>query len=256
LVTNDDGVTSPGLHALALSLATAGYEVLVVAPSSDHSGFSAALGPLHLTGGVTFERVSLPGLTDVITLDGPPALCVVTACLGAFGDRPDLVISGINLGVNTGKAVLHSGTVGAALTASNLGVPSIAVSQVTGEPMHWATGARVATCLAPWVARCPEPFTLNVNVPNRPLGTVTAQVAPLEQGGQVQTVAFEVGEADLQLRLPASRPGPGTDSEIVAAGVVAITPLVPVQATDVALDGALELLADALRRPDDDQLVA
>ena len=78
----------------------------------------------------TPARVELPGLAGVpaYALDGAPGLCVLAARLGGFGDPPDVVMSGINPGCNTGRAVLHSGTVGAALTAANFGVRGLAVS--------------------------------------------------------------------------------------------------------------------------------
>lgn len=130
LVTNDDGVGSAGLHALARALVDDGHDVVVVAPDGDRSGSGAAIGQLHADDHIDAERVELPGLAGVpaYAVDGPPGLCVLAARLGGFGDPPDIVVSGINPGCNTGRAVLHSGTVGAALTAANFGVRGLAVS--------------------------------------------------------------------------------------------------------------------------------
>jgi 5'-nucleotidase len=130
LVTNDDGVASAGLHALVRALVDDGRDVLVVAPDRDMSGSSAAIGFIHADEHIDAKRVELPGLPDVpaYAVDGPPGLCVLAARLGGFGDRPDLVVSGVNPGCNTGRAVLHSGTVGAALTAANFGGRGLAVS--------------------------------------------------------------------------------------------------------------------------------
>jgi 5'/3'-nucleotidase len=130
LVTNDDGVGSPGLHALARALVDDGYDVVVVAPDREMSGSAAAIGQVHIEEGIDAERVDLPQLDGVpaYAIAGPPGLCVLTARLGGFGDPPDLVVSGINPGCNTGRAVLHSGTVGAALTAANFGCRGLAVS--------------------------------------------------------------------------------------------------------------------------------
>lgn len=130
LVTNDDGVESAGLHALARALVDAGRDVLVVAPDRDMSGSSAAIGHIHMDDHIDAKRVTLPGLPDVpaYAVDGPPGLCVLAARLGGFGDPPKVVVSGINPGCNTGRAVLHSGTVGAALTAANFGGRGLAVS--------------------------------------------------------------------------------------------------------------------------------
>jgi 5'-nucleotidase len=130
LVTNDDGVASPGLHALARALVDDGFDVIVVAPDREMSGSAAAIGQVHIGEGIDAERVDLPRLDGVpaYAVAGPPGLCVLTARLGGFGDPPDLVVSGINPGCNTGRAVLHSGTVGAALTAANFGCRGLAVS--------------------------------------------------------------------------------------------------------------------------------
>jgi 5'-nucleotidase len=259
LVTNDDGHRAPGLHALAASLADDGHEVLVVAPATDCSGFSAALGPLHATGRVTFERHRHPDLSplDVVALDGPPALCVLTVCLGGFGPVPDLVVSGINDGANTGRAVLHSGTVGAALTANSFGVPAIAVSRATGGggPADWATAARAATALARWMVHQPA-FTLNVNVPAEDLGPDAVRVGSLDPGGQVQTAMVETGRGELELRVPPRRPTPGSDAAVLADGFIVLTALHAVHARVLPLDGAVDELAAALAAADGDQRVA
>jgi 5'-nucleotidase len=130
LVTNDDGIDAPGLHALARALVADGRDVVVVAPARDMSGSGAAIGQVHLDQSIDARRVELPDLDGVpaYALDGAPGLCVLAARLGGFGEPPDVVMSGINPGCNTGRAVLHSGTVGAALTAANFGVRGLAVS--------------------------------------------------------------------------------------------------------------------------------
>ena len=130
LVTNDDGVDSPGIHALAAALVDDGHDVLVVAPTDDRSGAGASIGRLHGGGPPPVERQVWDELPDlsVHAIDAPPATAVFAACLGAFGDLPDLVASGINPGANTGHLVLHSGTVGATLTAAGYGIPGLAVS--------------------------------------------------------------------------------------------------------------------------------
>jgi 5'-nucleotidase len=102
----------------------------VVAPSSDMSGTSASIGGLHVDQHIDAQPVELPGAEGVpaFAVDAPPGLCVLASRLGGFGDPPDVVVSGINPGGNTGRAVLHSGTVGAALTAANFGGRGLAVS--------------------------------------------------------------------------------------------------------------------------------
>ena len=125
LVTNDDGVGAPGLAALTRALVAwadgAGdgpaHEIIVVAPSSNYSGAGAAVGSVtdHTT--IAYQRAYVEGAEDVEAygLDASPALSVIAGALGAVGPKPDLVLSGINHGVNVGRSVLHSGTVGAAL---------------------------------------------------------------------------------------------------------------------------------------------
>jgi 5'-nucleotidase len=143
LVTNDDGVASPGLHALTRSLVEQGHDVIVVAPDREMSGSAAAIGQVHVDEGIDAERIELPGLGGVpaYALAGPPGLCVLTARLGGFGEPPEMVVCGINPGCNTGRAVLHSGTVGAALTAANFGCRGLAVSiDVSTLHLHEAGG--------------------------------------------------------------------------------------------------------------------
>ncbi|HEX6236859.1 MAG TPA: 5'/3'-nucleotidase SurE [Acidimicrobiales bacterium] len=144
LVTNDDGVESPGLHELAQSLAACGHDLVVAAPDRDMSGSSAAIGQVHIDEHIDAEPAELPGLDGVpaYAVDGPPGLCVFAARLGGFGPPPDLIVSGINPGANTGRAVLHSGTVGAALTAASFGCRGIAVSlDVSARHLHERPGA-------------------------------------------------------------------------------------------------------------------
>ncbi|MEZ5408432.1 MAG: 5'/3'-nucleotidase SurE [Acidimicrobiales bacterium] len=170
LVTNDDGIDSPGLHALAQRMTDLG-EVIVFAPSSEHSGAGAAIG--HLSEGVpavhTVERPEMPDVAAVHHIGGPPALAALLACRGLFGPPPDLVVSGINPGWNVGWSVLFSGTVGACLTARVCGVSGIAVSQRrTGEAQRWEAAAELAATLVPEIADRPAgyPVVWSVNVPN------------------------------------------------------------------------------------------
>lgn len=100
----------------------------MVAPDDEYSGASASLGALHRIQ-PEVHQVRLDGLPDAWSVTGPPALCVMFARLGAFGPPFDLVVAGINPGINVGRSVYHSGTVGAALTARAGGISGVAVSQ-------------------------------------------------------------------------------------------------------------------------------
>ena len=106
-------------------------------------------------------------------LDASPALSVIAGALGAVGPKPDLVVSGINHGVNVGRSVLHSGTVGAALTASQLGISALAVSLRVGDgPDPWESAADLAVALFPMLADAPVRTVLNLNVPHLPLAEI------------------------------------------------------------------------------------
>jgi len=243
LVTNDDGVGSPGLHALVRALADAGYDLLVVAPSSDMSGTSASIGGLHLDQHIDAQPVDLPGAEDVpaFAVDAPPGLCVLASRLGGFGDPPELVVSGINPGANTGRAVLHSGTVGAALTASNFGGRGLAVSldapaRRDGEAPHWVTAAAVATEAVTWQAATEPGTVININVPDLPLDEVRgARWGELALVGTVRSSVVEPatngGRLQMELRPSGAELPPDSDTGLVQAGYVAVTTITGIRAT-------------------------
>jgi 5'-nucleotidase len=241
LVTNDDGVASPGLHALAGAIAAAGYDTMVVAPSSDMSGMGASISRLHADEHLDAERIELPGVEDVpaYAIDGPPGLCVLAARLGGFGDPPEVVVSGINPGCNTGRSVLHSGTVGAALTAANFGGRGLAVSIDVGEgggPRHWASAATVAAEALGWLLDAPERTVLNLNVPDRPLDDVLgARWATLAAFGTVRSAVVEPapngGRLQMELRPNNAELPADSDTALVGAGYVAVTTITGIQAT-------------------------
>jgi 5'-nucleotidase len=185
LVTNDDGIDSTGLHELVKAMSPLG-RVIVVAPDSEYSGASAAVGALHLIH-PEVRATTVNGANEAFTVSGPPALCVLFARMGVFGPVPDLVVSGINPGANVGRAVYHSGTVGAATTARNGNITGVAVSQeVTGFGIEgqgwddalvgqrWGTAATVAQgVVAALIEDMPtKAAVLNVNVPNLPLDQI------------------------------------------------------------------------------------
>ena len=236
LVTNDDGVHAPGILELAGAMVKAGHDVVVAAPLIDMSGSGAALGPGHASG-VAVERFELDGLADVpvFGVDGPPGMAVMAAHLGAFGDSPDIVASGINLGGNTGRSVLFSGTVGAALAAASFGLKGVAVSQVAGDPWHLATAGAFGAAAVSWVAEAPPRTVLNVNVPNVAFDQVRGvQAADLAQFGVVRTVleGEAGGRLQLVLRDTEEELEAGTDSAVVRDGFVAVTSLVGPRAVD------------------------
>lgn len=236
LVTNDDGVPAPGLIAVARHLHDVGHDVLVVGPTDDRSGSSAAVGPIRMDEGIPVVPVRLPGLEGIPAwaIDAPPALCVMAAVLGGFGPQPELVVSGVNRGPNTGASVLHSGTVGAALAGANFGVSGVAVSLAWGEPTFLDTATAVAASTLGWLAAEPAGTVLNVNVPNRELPDCAGVCwAPLARFGTVRA-ALRDGESDapvLELQGDGEQSaGEGTDTAMLAAGFVTVTAVVGVQA--------------------------
>ena len=235
LVTNDDGIQAPGIAALARAMVDAGHDVVVAAPLDDRSGSGAAIGAVHVDETIDVQTFDLPGLDGVhcVGVQGPPALAVMAARLGGFGDPPQLVVSGINPGPNTGRATLHSGTVGAALTGANFGVSGVAVSIGVGEPYHWETAASLAVSAVEWLADAEPKTVLNLNVPNVPadqlLGVRWARLAPF---GTVRAAIVESDEGGLQMELAehGDELPPDTDTALVMAGYAAVTSIVGIRA--------------------------
>jgi len=231
LITNDDGIESEGLHVLAHHLAAAGHDVVVVAPDRNYSGSGAALGDLRPDAPLDVRRVRLDALpgADAWALAGPPAMCVVASTLGAFGAAPDLVVSGINAGLNTGRAVLHSGTVGAALTAQNFGLSGLSVSVDRSEVWHWDTAAALAVELLDLIAAGPARSVLNLNVPalrrDQVRGVRWAHLAPF---GAVRATMSNRSDTEIQFELTPSdyHPSEDTDQGAVNAGWAAVSTLV------------------------------
>lgn len=225
LVSNDDGYYAPGLAALAEAMRSLG-DVTVVAPEQNQSGSSHSLTlnrPLSV-------RESASGFLYV---NGTPTDCVHIALTGLLDDRPDVVVSGINNGLNMGDDTIYSGTVAAAMEGFLFGVPSFAFSLVDKEWTHVDAAARVARRIVSDVmATAPAgPFLLNVNIPNdahvdeapivvarlgkrHPSEPVHRMESP--RGGTI----YWIGPAGA-----ARDAGPGTDFHAVATGSVAVTPL-------------------------------
>lgn len=241
LVTNDDGVSSPGLRALAMVAVAAGLDVVVAAPLENCSGASSSIAAVEAGGRFVVERQDWRGFgrREVFGVDGLPAFIALTAARGAFGPPPDIVLSGINNGPNTGHAILHSGTVGAALTASTHGCRAMAVSIGAGTSPHWETAAAVAAQVLPWLLDAPPGSVLNVNVPNVAAGEVAGlERAELARFGAVQVNVANQGGGYFELSLSdvEAEYEDGTDAAWLAAGFATVTPLLPVcSAADVDL---------------------
>ena len=239
LVTNDDGVHSDGIHALADALRALG-DVVVVAPHVEASAIGHAL---------TLRRpLRLDTIADrTFAVDGTPTDCVNVAITQVFKGLPDLVVSGINKGWNLGDDITYSGTVAGALEGALLGIPSIAVSlRATRGAYDFSHAARAAASFADAVLRRPLPprTFLNINVPKgQPKGyRITVQA----KRNHVTSVAerhdpnghayfwIEEGQNDWE-------PHDRSDYQAVRDGFVSVTPLHP----DLTAHHALEAL-DAL----------
>lgn len=135
LLTNDDGIRSPGLWAAASALSELGY-VHVVAPREQSSGAGRSMPPTS-DGRIAVEKVRVNGVEwTVYSVGGSPAQAVQHGILEIVPGSPDLVFSGINYGENLGTGITVSGTVGAALEGAALGIPSIAISLETAPEHH------------------------------------------------------------------------------------------------------------------------
>ncbi len=221
LVSNDDGVHSPGLHALARVAKRFG-DVRVVAPDVEQSAMSHAITvrrPLH------YVRTHVDGL-DAYRVDGTPADCVA---LGTHHwERVDLVLTGINLGLNIGHNIWHSGTVAAAKQASFLGIPAIAFSAPASDP------PTDYEALAPAVAKVIESFLqkpdiplLNVNFPEgEPRGVRWTRMSVRHYEGLVIPGEDPMGRQHYWFaERPRERVEEGTDRWAIEHGYASLTPL-------------------------------
>ncbi len=251
LLTNDDGIDAEGLHVLARRFAAAGHDIIVAAPASDASGSGAALGVFHADAHIDVRRMAIPDCdAPAWSVAGPPGLCTLAARLGAFGPPPDVVVSGINAGLNTGRAILHSGTVGAALTAQNFGAKGLAVSVASPpappgtppKPWRWDTAATIALEVLDLLFDAPPRSALNLNVPALSRAEIKGlRWARLAAFGAVRAAISEVendGRLQIELRATDERLPPDTDTALCEAGYATLTTLVgiaeawPTETTD------------------------
>ncbi|MEG3587071.1 MAG: 5'/3'-nucleotidase SurE [Actinomycetota bacterium] len=231
VLTNDDGIFSPGLHALAIALNSEGHDITVAAPSNERSGWGAGVGTLDNGAEFEIQQYTIPSAPNIAAwgIDGPPAFCVLTAMLGTFGEPPELVISGSNDGANCGRGILHSGTIGAAMIAQNFGISGIAISQKrTESQMLWETSGVVAAAATTWIMQAPRKTVLNINVPNKPV----AQIRGVRWG---RIAAFGTTKTSLEGTIPGKlrivvsprdvELKQDTDTALVDEGFIAVTGL-------------------------------
>jgi len=224
LVSNDDGVDAPGLHQLASALRKLG-EVYICAPEGARSGASSALtlyAPLHVT--------------DVgrhcWSVSGNPADAVKLAITELLGGRPDLVVSGINNGLNCGSNVLYSGTVAAALEGAQAGILSFAVSRKVASNENYRAEAKIAARIIGTLCGAPSGgnTVYNINIPApkcRGVVTTTTELQPYVDRYDRRTDPRGRVYYWLRGEPPRQTKGNGylTDEGAVAGGYVAVTPL-------------------------------
>jgi 5'-nucleotidase len=206
--------------ALASALEDGGCEVVVACPATNMSGAAAAIGPIDPK--VPVRKVAIPAVYGpAFAVAAPPAMIVIAAMNGAFGRRPTAVASGVNAGVNLGRAILHSGTVGAAMTGHNLGLRAVAVSVQPGGDVDVAAtwGVRVLRSMAgERTGRM-----ANVNVPKQ--ATVDTRCVETRLASYGAVSAAMVGDAlDFRLTIdPELFAEEGTDGVAIRDGLVAVT---------------------------------
>jgi 5'-nucleotidase len=231
LITNDDGISSPGLIALVHAFEHAA-ETYVVAPEHERSATGHAI-TLHKP--LRAHASAIPGSgVRAWATNGTPADCVALGMLDLLeGRRPDVVLSGINVGPNIGRDLTYSGTVSGAMEGAIFGVPSIAVSIGTFRDPIFAVAGEVAVDLARAILDrgLPDDTLLNVNVPNLPKEQI-AGIAITRQGTKRYVSRLEK-RSDPRGRIyywltgePAPLPDEeGTDSWALAGGRISVTPI-------------------------------
>ncbi|MCZ6560862.1 MAG: 5'/3'-nucleotidase SurE [Gammaproteobacteria bacterium] len=225
LLSNDDGYLAPGLRCLAEAISDLA-EITIVAPDRNRSGASNSLTldmPLRV------HRAE----PNVYYVEGTPTDCVHLAITGLLDTEPDMVISGINDGPNLGDDVLYSGTVAAAMEGRFLGLPTMALSLVSGNNRLFETAGRVARDMLIRLTENPLPADtiLNINVPDSNYEKISSSVVTrLGHRFRAEPVVRSKdpkGKEIFWIGAPGSGQdaGPGTDFHAVAQGQVSITPL-------------------------------
>lgn len=249
LVTNDDGVTAPGLFALASALRDLG-EVSVLAPDRNWSA-SGHVKTLHKP--LRVREIVLPDGSAALASDGAPSDCVALAVMGILSDI-DLVVSGINPHANIGHDVTYSGTVTAAMEAVIWGLPGLAVSLDSPDnhpgPLEYGPAAEYARKVAALMIKekLPKEVVLNLNVPYLQEEEI--------KGIQVTRQGHRVYKDELLKRIdprgvpyywlggdpPTGIPDEGTDFGAIKRGFASLTPL----NLDLTADDSLDLISKIL----------
>lgn len=229
LLTNDDGIQAVGLRALYRALVDAGHAVHVVAPVTEQSAVGHAVTlstPLRVK---EFKENGFQGLG----VYGTPVDCVKLGVTTLLQSKPDVVVSGINAGANVGVDILYSGTVSAATEGALMGLPALAVSYDSFNPVDLAEQANYAAALLtriPWSV-LPAQSLLNLNFPARPI----AETKGLRLCPHTAAMYKDWYETRVDPRgrpyywldgvIPPEKLAPDTDRRLLTEGYVTLTPL-------------------------------
>jgi 5'-nucleotidase len=238
LLTNDDGIQADGLQALRYALGGVdGIELHVIAPDSNRS---ATARSITTRSPLTVEEIRFDDGASGFATDGTPVDCVRFADLGLIGERPDLIVSGINHGSNLGDDITYSGTVAAAFEGIVLGVPAMAISQQSearemgfrfGRQFDFATAAALGAAIVRRIADegLPPGTLLNVNCPaGPPQGIEVTRLGKRLYDDELKLVE-EAGDGRRRFEIygfePSFEDEPGTDLAAIARGRVSLTPV-------------------------------
>ncbi len=238
LLTNDDGISAPGLQAARRALRQlGGVEVDVIAPDSNRS---ATARSITTRSPLTVEEVEFGDGDRGFATDGTPVDCVRFAELGLVGHRPDLIVSGINHGANLGDDITYSGTVAAAFEGIVLGIPAVAISQQSsGGGMGYVSGrfefGVAAAFLAQLVAHLvdepmPSETLINVNCPaGEPSGVEVTKLGKRVYNDELRLVGEDEESGRRRYEIYGWQPGfeqlDETDLMAISEGRIAVTPI-------------------------------
>ena len=239
LITNDDGIQATGLHALRRELRKIPeLEVHVIAPDSNRSATARSIttrSPLWV------EEIRFDDGSSGYATDGTPVDCVRFGELGLIGERPELIVSGINHGSNLGDDITYSGTVAAALEGIVLGIPAIALSQQSApsdldyyarRDYDFSSSAAFSAQLVRRVAEDPLPADTLINVnfpPGEPSGVEVTHLGKRLYNDEMRLVDEDPESGRLRYRIygfePSFEDEPGSDLSAIARDRVSVTPV-------------------------------
>lgn len=230
LLTNDDGIYSPGLIGFYEALQELG-DVQVIAPATEQSGVGHSISYLRP---LTVKEVFQGDRHFGFAVDGSPADCVKLGVSELCPRRPDVVVSGINVGLNAGIAVLYSGTVAAAIEGAFFGIPSVAVSLQFDDNPNFARAAQLAVQIIYQIMkqRLDDVRLFNLNIPTKALTDESPRVCvvPMDIRQYGEKYEKRVDPWGRTYYWATGEPSPaaddrGTDLSVLARGQIALTPL-------------------------------